>query len=59
MNAPDAEHALRNHLAIILGYAELLLADTAVDDRRRDDCREILKAARSALALVTTEDQER
>jgi len=59
MNAPDMEHALRNHLAIILGYAELLLADTAANDPRRVDCEEILKAARSALALVATEDGNR
>jgi signal transduction histidine kinase len=53
MNGPDTEHALRNHLAIILGYAELLLQDAATDDPRREDLEEILKAARSALTLVS------
>ena len=57
MNAPDVEHALRNHLAIILGYAELLVRDTPPDDPRRGDCEEILKAARSAVALVRIEDE--
>ena len=56
MSAPDVEHALRNHLAIILGYAELLLQDAAPDDPRRDDFEEILKAARAALTLVSGKD---
>lgn len=56
MNQPDAEHALRNHLAIILGYAELLLQDAPDDDPRREDFEEILKAARSALVLVSGKD---
>ena len=59
MNAPDVEHALRNHLAIILGYAELLLQDAAADDPRRADVEEIVKAARSALTLVSAQDDER
>jgi hypothetical protein len=59
MNPPDLEHALRNHLAIILGYAELLLQDAAADDPRRDDFEEILRAARSALSLVTAKDEPR
>ncbi|HET7696797.1 MAG TPA: hypothetical protein VFK57_13875 [Vicinamibacterales bacterium] len=57
MNAPDVEHALRNHLAIILGYAELLLQDAA-DDPRRGDVEEIVKAARAALTLVSGKDDE-
>lgn len=56
MHQPDAEHALRNHLAVILGYAELLLQDAPGDDPRREDFEEILKAARSALALVSGKD---
>ena len=55
MNAPDAEHALRNHLAIILGYAELLLQDVGAGGPRREDLEEILKAARSALAIVSAQ----
>ena len=59
MTAPDVEHALRNHLAIILGYAELLLQEAGTDDPRRGDFEEILKAARSALTLVSAKDDER
>jgi signal transduction histidine kinase len=57
MSASDVEHALRNHLAIILGYAELLLQDAAADDPRREDVEEILKAARAALTLVSGKDE--
>ena len=53
MNTPDVEHTLRNQLAIILGYAELLLQDATEDDPRREDFEEILKAARAALQLVS------
>jgi signal transduction histidine kinase len=56
MTAPDLEHSLRNQLAIILGYAELLLQDAAEDDPRRPDFEEILKAARAALQLVGGKD---
>lgn len=56
MNLPDAEHTLRNHLAIILGYAELLLQDAEPDDPRRDDFEEILKAARAAVQLVSPKE---
>jgi hypothetical protein len=59
MNQPDAEHALRNHLAIILGYAELLLQDAAPDDPRREDFEEIVKAARAAVQLVGPKDDGR
>lgn len=59
MSAPDVEHALRNHLAIILGYAELLLQDASADDPRRGDFEEIVKAARCALSLVRAKDDER
>ena len=59
MTSSDAEHALRNHLAIILGYAELLLQDAAAEDPRRGDIEEIVKAARAALSLVTAKDDRR
>ena len=59
MNPPDLEHALRNDLAIILGYAELLLQDAAPDDPRREDFEEVLKAARAALRLVGAKDEPR
>ena len=57
MLSPDVEHALRNHLAIILGYAELLLQDAAADDPRREDIEEIMKAAQAALNLVAKDEE--
>jgi hypothetical protein len=49
----DDDHALKNHLAIILGYAELLLQDSAADDPRRADFEEIYRAAVEAVKLVS------
>ena len=48
----SARHAFRNQLAIIRGYAEILLADAAPDDPRRHDYEEIHKAAAAALDLL-------
>lgn len=47
------EHSLNNYLAIILGFAELMLQDTAPDDPRRHDLEEIHRAATAAIALVS------
>ena len=49
----DYEHALKNYIGIILGYAELLLEDLPAGDPHRDDVREIQKAAAAAAALVS------
>ena len=43
-----AVHALSNHLAVILGFIELVLAQTKPDDPRRKDLLEIRDAAREA-----------
>lgn len=53
----DTEHALRNYLAIVLGYAELLLQDAADDDPRRDDYEEIRRAAVAAVQLIAPRDE--
>lgn len=45
-------HALKNHLAIVLGFAELLLQEAAEDDARRADLTEIERSARAAMELV-------
>jgi signal transduction histidine kinase len=50
----DFEHALKNYIAIILGYADLLLEDLAADDPRLPDIREIHKAATAAVALLNS-----
>jgi hypothetical protein len=45
----DTEHMIKNHLAVIAGYCELLLADMPDDDPRHADLQEI---NRSVLALI-------
>lgn len=52
----ELEHALKNYLAIILGFSELLLQETAVDDPRRGDLEEIHKAAAAAVQLVAEQE---
>jgi hypothetical protein len=47
---PVTIHRLKNQLAIILGFCELLLADLAADDPRRADVLQIQKAGQTALA---------
>ena len=42
---PVAVHALSNHLAVILGFIELVLSETPMDDPRRSDLQEIQAAA--------------
>jgi hypothetical protein len=44
----DVIHRMKNHLAIILGFCELLLEDLPLDDGRRADIMEIQKAADAA-----------
>jgi hypothetical protein len=46
---PVKVHRLKNQLAIILGFCELLLEDVADDDQRRADLLQIQAAARTAL----------
>jgi len=47
-----ARHDFKNQLAIIRGFAEILLAEAPPGDRQRRDLEEIYKAAVSALALL-------
>jgi len=44
-------HDLKNQLGIVIGFAELLLADPALA-RHRQDLEDILRAAHAALGLV-------
>jgi signal transduction histidine kinase len=55
-DARDLQHALTNHLAIILGFSELLLQDLAADDPQRADLEEIHRAATAALQLVASKE---
>ena len=45
-------HDFKNQLAIIRGFAEILIAETPAADPRRRDLEEIHKAAVTALALL-------
>ena len=47
-----AVHALSNHLAVILGFIELVLSQTKPDDPRRKDLLEIRTAAREAARII-------
>lgn len=49
----DVEHALLNHLSIVLSFSELLLQDCALDDPRRADLAEIHKAATAAVKIMS------
>ena len=45
-------HDMKNQLGIILGYATMLLDETAGNDPRRADLEEVRKAAEEALTLL-------
>jgi signal transduction histidine kinase len=47
-----ATHEFKNHLTIILGFADLLLSDEDLSTRHRADVEEIRLAAQRALALM-------
>jgi len=47
-----SRHDFKNQLAIIRGFAEILIAETPAGDPRRPDFEEIHKAAVTALELL-------
>ena len=47
-----AVHALSNHLAVILGFIELVLSETKPDDPRRADLIEIRDAAAEMAKII-------
>ena len=49
----DPMHELTNQLAIVIGFAEVLLDEIEAGDRRRADVEQILHAAHSAIALLS------
>jgi signal transduction histidine kinase len=51
-DADRNRHDFKNQLGIILGFSEILIAETEATDPRRDDLEEIHRAARSALDLL-------
>lgn len=46
-------HALSNQLAVILGFIELVVADTREDDPRRGDLLEIQTAAHECARIIS------
>ena len=52
MTNDDPIHELKNSLGIILGFAELLLDDTPLQEPRHADLCEIKQAAERAMDIV-------
>ena len=51
----DTEHTVKNHLAVIVGFTELLLAETPPADSRHADLQEINHAARELMTIFKRE----
>jgi hypothetical protein len=49
---PAGVHALSNHLAVILGFIELILSETPEEDPRKGDLEEIRRAAHECAQIV-------
>ena len=49
----EAVHTLSNHLAVILGFVELVLTETTPDDPRHADLVEIREAAHECARIVS------
>lgn len=49
---PEPLHRLKNHLAIVISFSDLLLQELDPSDPHRADVEEINKAGREAAALV-------
>jgi len=47
----ETEHTLKNHIAVILGYCELMLEETGLDDPRHGDMVEVHRAATAVIAM--------
>ena len=54
--SPELEHALRNQIAIVIGYCEVLLEEVERGSPLRDDLTEILKAATAAMQMLRSEE---
>ena len=50
---PPAVHQLSNHLMVILGFIELMLADVPPDDPHRSDLIEVRTAVVDAAKLIS------
>ena len=45
-------HHLKNQLAVIVGFCDLLIAEAPAGERRTADLLEVYKAARQAMAIM-------
>jgi hypothetical protein len=45
-------HGLKNHLAVIVGFCDLMVSDAAAGDPRTADLLEVHRAAREAMAAI-------
>ena len=54
---PEAIHRLSNHLMVILGFIELMLADTPPGDPRRNDLSEVRSAVVAVAKLIGHSDR--
>jgi signal transduction histidine kinase len=48
----DVIHRLKNDLAIIIGFCDLLMAEFPTDDPRHADLLEVHRAAQDAVAVM-------
>lgn len=51
------EHAINDHLSIVAGFCDLLLADTPEHDPRRADLQEMSRSIRALVALFGRDDR--
>jgi hypothetical protein len=54
---PPAVHQLSNHLMVILGFVELMLAEVPPDDPHRTDLIEVRTAVVEAAKLISHSDR--
>lgn len=47
----ETEHTINNHLAVIAGYCDLLIADTPIEDRRHANLLEINRSVRALVGI--------
>lgn len=47
----ETEHTIKNHLAVITGYCDLLIADMPVEDRNYAPLLEINRSVRALIAI--------
>ena len=54
----ETQHAIKNHIAVIVGFSELLLAQIEEGDARHGDVQEVYRAARELMLIFRRERSE-